>query len=156
MQTAIVKIKTRDGDVFDIECKYAYKSTLIKNVCTSTACSYPICIQLSSQVFKTIHGYMQLDTSHLSEKYSPLEIRFKQHDLDFFKNYDDEHLLGICNGANYLDYPYLLELCCKLIAERIKHKTTEELRRFVGMGHGMSPEEACEIEKEFGWMSSEE
>ncbi|KAM0672560.1 SCF ubiquitin ligase Skp1-like protein [Ordospora colligata] len=156
MQTTTVKIKTRDGDIFNIECKHAYKSILIKNVCTSTVCSYPIHIQLSSKVFKTISGYMQVDTSHLSEKYNPLEIRFKQYDLDFFNIYSDEHLLDICNGANYLDYPCLLELCCKLIAERIKYKTVEELREFVGMGRGMSPDEACEIEKEFGWMSSEE
>jgi S-phase kinase-associated protein 1 len=49
-------------------------------------------------------------------------------DLNFFKM-DDETLFSIILAANYLDYPELLDACCKVVANEIKGKTPEEIRK---------------------------
>ncbi|KAG5859288.1 hypothetical protein KMI_07g11280 [Encephalitozoon hellem] len=152
----MIEIETTDGRIFKIEEKQAYKSILIKNVCTSTVWKNPIALQVSSPVFEIIRKYMEIDTSQLSEDYNPLEIRFKQSDFNFFVEYDNRTLLDICNGANYLEYPYLLELCCKIISEKMKHKNTRELAEFIGVDCNITDEELMKIEREFEWISSEE
>ncbi|AFM97917.1 SCF ubiquitin ligase Skp1-like protein [Encephalitozoon hellem ATCC 50504] len=152
----MIEIETTDGRIFKIEEKQAYKSILIKNVCTSTVWENPITLQVSSPVFEIIRKYMEIDTSQLSEDYNPLEIRFKQSDFNFFVEYDNRTLLDICNGANYLEYPYLLELCCKIISEKMKHKNTRELAEFIGVDCNITDEELMKIEREFEWISSEE
>ncbi|CAD26176.1 hypothetical protein [Encephalitozoon cuniculi GB-M1] len=152
----MIEIETIDGHIFRLEENEAYKSILIRNVCTSTACRYPIALRVRSSIFMIIQKYMKVDTSQLSEDYNPLEIRFKPSDFSFFMEYDNKTLLDICNGANYLEYPYLLELCCKIISEKMKSKSTRELAEFIGMECNMTEEEMRRVEKEFEWVSSEE
>lgn len=152
----MIEIKTNDRIKFKLDENIAHKSTLIRNVCTSTVCNYPIPLQISSSTFDIIYKYMKIDTSRLSDGYNPLEIKFKQTDFNFFMEYDNRTLLDMCNAANYLEYPYLLELCCKIISGKMKYKSAEELREFIGLKCDMTEAELVDIDKEFGWMSSEE
>ncbi|ADM11165.1 ubiquitin ligase Skp1-like protein [Encephalitozoon intestinalis ATCC 50506] len=152
----MIEVETSDGRIFRVDTKQAYKSVLIKNVCTSTVCKYPISLKVSSSTFEIIQKYMEIDTSQLSEDYNPLEIRFKPSDLNFFMEYDNKKLLDVCNGANYLEYPYLLELCCKIISDKMKYKNTKELAEFIGVEYNITDEELMRIEKEFEWISSDE
>lgn len=152
----MINIETADGDLFRLEEGLAYKSVLIRNVCTSTVCEWPVRLEIASPVFEIIRRYMEVDVSKLAESYNPLEIRFRQSDFDFLEEYDDKTLLDICNGANYLEYPYLLELCCKAISEKMKHRSAEELAELIGVEFSMTEEELGRVEREFGWMSSEE
>lgn len=152
----MIEIKTSDQGRFKLDEKAAFKSILIRNVCTETVCRFPIPLQISSSIFDIVYRYMKIDTSQLSDGYNPLEIRFRQIDFNFFMEYDNRTVLEVCNAANYLEYPYLLELCCKIISGRMKHKSARELQEFVGLECDMTEKELADIDKEFGWMSSEE
>lgn len=152
----MIEIKTSDLGRFKLDERMAYKSVLLRNICTSTICNYPIPLRISSSVFDMVYRYMKIDTSQLCDGYNPLEIKFKQTDFNFFMEYDSKMLLDVCNAANFLEYPYLLELCCKIISGKMKYKSAKELRDFIGLECDMTEEELVDIDKEFGWMSSDE
>lgn len=151
-----IEVKTNDQRVFMLPEKTAFRSSLLRNVCASTACTYPIPLMVSSAVFEIVHKFMKIDTSLLCDGYNPLEIKFRQTDFNFFMEHDNKTLLEVCNAANYLEYPYLLELCCKIISGKMKYKNARELREFIGLESDMTEEELANIDREFGWMSSDE
>jgi S-phase kinase-associated protein 1 len=152
----MIEIKTMDQGRFKVDEKYAFKSLLIRNICTLTTVEFPIPLRISSQIFDIINRFMKIDTTYLSQNFNPLEIRFRQCDVNFFIDYDSKTLLDICNAANYLEYAYLLELCCKIIAGKLKYKSSRELREFIGLECDISEDTAQNIDLEFGWMSSDE
>jgi len=48
---------------------------------------------------------------------------------EVFLNVDQETLFGLIEAANYLDIKRLLDFCCKHVANMIKAKTAEQIRR---------------------------
>lgn len=71
-------------------------------------------------------------------------------DRNFLK-VDQEMLYEIILAANYLNIRPLLDAGCKIIAEMIKHKSPEELRRTFNIVNDFSPEEEAAIRKENEW-----
>ena len=68
-------------------------------------------------------------------------------DRNFLK-VDQEMLYEIILAANYLNIKPLLESGCKMVAEMIKSKSPEELRRTFNIINDFSPEEEAAIRKE--------
>ena len=55
-------------------------------------------------------------------------------------------------AANYLNYPKLLDLACKDIAESyIKGKTPEEIRQAFNIENDFTPEEEQQVREENAW-----
>ncbi|OBA20103.1 E3 ubiquitin ligase SCF complex, Skp subunit [Metschnikowia bicuspidata var. bicuspidata NRRL YB-4993] len=71
-------------------------------------------------------------------------------DRNFLK-VDQEMLYEIILAANYLNIRPLLDAGCKIIAEMIKHKSPEELRKTFNIVNDFSPEEEAAIRKENEW-----
>lgn len=71
-------------------------------------------------------------------------------DRNFLK-VDQEMLYEITLAANYLNIRQLLDTGCKIIAEMIKHKSPEELRKTFNIVNDFSPEEEAAIRKENEW-----
>lgn len=68
-----------------------------------------------------------------------------------FLKVDQEMLYEIILAANFLNIRPLLETGCKIIAEMIKNKTPEELRKTFNIVNDFSPEEEAAIRKENEW-----
>jgi len=71
-------------------------------------------------------------------------------DQEFLK-VDQGTLFELILAANYLDVRGLLDVCCKTVANMIKGKTVEEIRRTFNIKNDFSPEEEEQIRRENAW-----
>jgi S-phase kinase-associated protein 1 len=71
-------------------------------------------------------------------------------DADFIQ-VEQEMLFEIILAANYLDIKPLLDLGCKTVANMIKGKTTEEIRKTFNIECDFTPEEEAQIRRENEW-----
>ncbi|KAH8117382.1 E3 ubiquitin ligase complex SCF subunit sconC [Phellopilus nigrolimitatus] len=68
-----------------------------------------------------------------------------------FINVDQEMLFEIILAANYLDIKPLLDIGCKTVANMIKGKAPEEIRKLFNIVNDFTPEEEAQIKKENEW-----
>ncbi|KAJ3379778.1 E3 ubiquitin ligase complex SCF subunit scon-3 [Entophlyctis sp. JEL0112] len=68
-----------------------------------------------------------------------------------FITVDQGTLFEIILAANYLDMKNLLDLGCKTVANMIKGKTVEEIRKTFNIVNDFTPEEEEQIRKENEW-----
>ena len=61
---------------------------------------------------------------------------------------DQETLFDVILAANYLDIKPLLDVGCKTVANMIKGKSAEEIRRTFNITNDFTPEEEAQIRKE--------
>lgn len=66
---------------------------------------------------------------------------------------DTSTLSHIIKGADFLDVEPLLDVACKALAERIRGKTTEQLRESFGIVNDFTPEELEQVAQDNGWGS---
>ena len=68
-----------------------------------------------------------------------------------FINVDQGTLFEVILAANYLDIKGLLDLGCKTVANMIKGKSVEEIRKTFNITNDFTPEEEEKIRKENEW-----
>jgi len=68
-----------------------------------------------------------------------------------FMQVDQEMLFEIILAANYLDIKPLLDTGCKTVANMIKGKSPEEIRKTFNITNDFTPEEEAQIKKENEW-----
>ncbi|TPX65822.1 hypothetical protein SpCBS45565_g04879 [Spizellomyces sp. 'palustris'] len=68
-----------------------------------------------------------------------------------FTNVDQGTLFELILAANYLDMKGLLDLGCKTVANMIKGKSVEEIRKTFNIVNDFTPEEEEQIRKENEW-----
>ena len=73
-----------------------------------------------------------------------------QWDVDFCK-VDQPTLFELILAANYLDIKGLLDATCKTVANMIKGKTPEEIRKTFNIANDFTPEEEEQVRKENEW-----
>ncbi|VDN02480.1 unnamed protein product [Thelazia callipaeda] len=71
-------------------------------------------------------------------------------DVEFLK-VDQGTLFELILAANYLDIKGLLDVTCKTVANMIKGKSPEEIRRTFNIKNDFTPEEEEQIRKENAW-----
>ncbi|XP_021737055.1 SKP1-like protein 1A [Chenopodium quinoa] len=78
------------------------------------------------------------------------EDEIKQWDKHFLK-IDQETLFELILAANYLNIKGLLDLTCQAIADIIKSKSPEEVRKIFNIVNDFTPEEEAKIRREHQW-----
>jgi len=68
-----------------------------------------------------------------------------------FMQVDQEMLFEIILAANYLDIKALLDIGCKTVANMIKGKSPEEIRKTFNITNDFTPEEEDQIRRENEW-----
>ena len=71
-------------------------------------------------------------------------------DVEFLK-VDQGTLFELILAANYLDIKGLLDVTCKTVANMIKGKSPDEIRRTFNIKNDFTPEEEEQIRKENAW-----
>ncbi|PWN25704.1 putative negative regulator sulfur controller-3 [Jaminaea rosea] len=154
----MVVLETSDQERFTVDKDVAERSLLIKQMLDDLGDSdMPIPLpNVTSNVLKKVLEYCG---HHRHEPVLPTdegeESRKRLTDISEwdqkFISVDQEMLFEIILAANYLDIKPLLDVGCKTVANMIKGKTPEEIRRLFNIQNDFTPEEEAQIRKENEW-----
>ncbi|XP_016488724.2 SKP1-like protein 11 [Nicotiana tabacum] len=139
-------LKSSDGDEFVLEESIAIQSITIKNM-VEDGCSSSV-IPLSKVDTETLIKVIEYMKMHSSTSSNEEEI--ENFDKKFVSN-SINTILNILEAANFLDINNLLELCAEAVANRIKNKTPEAVRKIFNITSDFTPEEEAEIRNETPW-----
>ena len=144
---------------FTVTVKIAKMSETIKQLIDDIGADQPIPVpNVTSKIFAKVLEYCkhhdENPTAVTEEKEEDKEPRrtddICEWDLEYCK-VDQETLFELVLAANYLDIKSLLDLTCKTIANMIKGKTPEEIRKTFNIKNDFTPEEEEQIRKENEW-----
>ncbi|XP_065193747.1 S-phase kinase-associated protein 1-like [Sycon ciliatum] len=158
---AILKLVSNDGEVFDVEVKVACQSKVLKAMLQDTGDiadddePVPLPPVNGATLRKVIEWCTHYQNENLVEGEDLLDenerINIDSWDEEFLK-VDQGILVELIKAANYLDIKGLLDAACKTVANMIKGKTTEEIRKTFNMVGDFSSDEEEEIRKENAWL----
>ncbi|KAJ1939234.1 hypothetical protein FBU59_004193 [Linderina macrospora] len=154
----MVKLQSSDSEEFDVEKNVAVQSVLIKNLLedlgeSEEAIPLP---NVTGKVLKKVIEYCEHhkdDPPPLRDDYDDVPKRsddIEPWDEKFIK-VDQELLFEILLASNYMDIKPLLDLGCKTVANMIRGKTPEEIRKAFNIVDDFTPEEKEQIRKENEW-----
>ncbi|KAF2404696.1 E3 ubiquitin ligase complex SCF subunit sconC, variant [Trichodelitschia bisporula] len=158
--TQKLTLTSSDGIDIEVERKVVERSVLIRNLLedlAETATLEPIPIpNVNEPVLKKVLEWCE---HHKDDPVSmgddDSDSRKKQTDIDEwdqkYMSVDQEMLFEIILAANYLDIKALLDVGCKTVANMIKGKSPEEIRKTFNIQNDFTPEEEEQIRRENEW-----
>lgn len=156
----MLKLASSDGDEIDVAKDIAERSLLIKNMVSDLgeeAMTETIPVpNVNSSVLKKVIEWCE---HHRADPPAPADddsdSRKKTTDIEEwdqkFMQVDQEMLFEIILAANYLDIKQLLDVGCKTVANMIKGKSPEEIRKTFNIQNDFTPEEEDQIRRENEW-----
>jgi S-phase kinase-associated protein 1 len=156
-----IKIQSNEGEVFAVETEIAKKSGTIRNMLEDLGMEEDAdneeAVPLPNVSTNILKKVIQWSTHHKDEP-TPVDDENTQKrtddisswDLDFLK-VDQGTLFELILAANYLDIKGLLDVTCKTVANMIKGKSPEEIRKTFNIKNDFSPAEEEQIRKENEW-----
>ncbi|OJJ68734.1 hypothetical protein ASPBRDRAFT_199157 [Aspergillus brasiliensis CBS 101740] len=147
------------GDGVHIECErdVAERSLLIKNMLEDLGDAteeIPI-PNVNEAVLKKVIEWCRHHKNDPPSTGEEDDSRRKTTDIDEwdqkFTQVDQEMLFEIILAANYLDIKGLLDVGCKTVANMIKGKSPEEIRKTFNIQNDFTPEEEDQIRRENEW-----
>ncbi|XP_020574234.1 LOW QUALITY PROTEIN: SKP1-like protein 1A [Phalaenopsis equestris] len=152
-----VTLKSSDGEEFLVEEAVAMESQTIRHMiedgCADNGIPLP---NVNSKILSKVIEYCK---KHVASAKSSgpaagdektAEEDLKGWDSDFVK-VDQATLFDLILAANYLNIKGLLDLTCQTVADMIKGKTPEEIRKTFNIKNDFTPEEEEEIRRENQW-----
>ncbi|PPQ87979.1 hypothetical protein CVT25_001058 [Psilocybe cyanescens] len=154
----MVLLVTSDNEQFNADKDVVERSVLIKNMLEDVGESdQPIPLpNVSSSVMKKVLEYCEhhrgeplpaADADQTQDETRKRTTDISEWDQKFI-TVDQEMLFEIILAANYLDIKSLLDVGCKTVANMIKGKTPEEIRKLFNIVNDFTPEEEAQIKKE--------
>jgi S-phase kinase-associated protein 1 len=132
----------------------AFESQTVKNMIEDTGMDHPIPLpSVSSKILAKVIEYCKyhVDNQKASDdKPATPEDEIKAWNLDFVK-VDQATLFELISAANYLRIKNLVDLTCQTVADMIKGKTPEELKKTFNIKNDFTPEEEEEVRRENPW-----
>lgn len=154
--TSTIRLQSSDEQEFRVERDIAEKSMLLKNILEDVGES-DMAIPVPNVTGPILQKVIEWCTHH--RKDPPVtEDDTKERrtddigdwDLEFCK-VDQGTLFELILAANYLDIKPLLDLTCKTVANMIKGKSPEEIRKTFNIKNDFTPEEEELVRKENEW-----
>ncbi|KAG1754404.1 S-phase kinase-associated protein 1A-like protein [Suillus lakei] len=155
----MVLLVTSDNVQFAVDKEVVERSVLIKNMLEDvgeTDQSIPLA-NVSSAVLKKSTAKHHRGEPCLAQTPTRIKMRPAKRTTDIsewdqkFITVDQEMLFEIILAANYLDIKSLLDVGCKTVANMIKGKTPDEIRRLFNIVNDFTQEEEAQIKKENEW-----
>ncbi len=149
-----IVLKSSDGETFEVEEAVALESQTIKHMieddCADTSIPLP---NVTSKILAKVIEYCKkhVDTPKSDDSSNKTaEDDLKAFDVEFVK-VDQGTLFDLILAANYLNIKSLLDLTCQTVADMIKGKTPEEIRKTFNIKNDFTPEEEEEVRRENAW-----
>ncbi|CZR59091.1 probable SKP1-kinetochore protein complex CBF3, subunit D [Phialocephala subalpina] len=150
-----------DGQKMQVDRQVAEKSVLIKNMLDDLgddamlSAEIPIPNVNDTVLKKVIEWCEHHKADPAASNDDDSDSRKKTTDIDEwdqkFMQVDQEMLFEIILASNYLDIKPLLDVGCKTVANMIKGKSPEEIRKTFNITNDFTPEEEEQIRRENEW-----
>lgn len=156
-----ISLRSSDNEVFEVEEEVAMMSETIKNMMedlndeeTGETCDqvpiHNVRGTILSKVIEYCRFHVEAEKKDENDKSAKSEDDIKQWDTEYMK-IDQNVLYELILAANYLNIKNLLDLCCLTVANMIKGKSPEEIRRTFNIKNDFTPEEEEEVRRENQW-----
>ncbi|GMT16982.1 hypothetical protein PFISCL1PPCAC_8279, partial [Pristionchus fissidentatus] len=159
----VVKLTSSDGEQFEVPRDVIKLSQTINTLLqdlglddSENESQDPIPLQnVNSAILKKVIAWCQYhkDDPPMAEDNDQREKRtddIPSWDTEFLK-VDQGTLFELILASNYLDIKGLLDVTCKSVANMIKGKSPDEIRRTFNIKNDFTPEEEEQIRKENAW-----
>jgi len=152
-----VKLQSSDEQEFEVEREIAEMSVTIKNMLedipeTDTAIPLP---NVTGKIMQKVIEYCKYHKEHPTPVSDDKKDEKRTDDIipwdQEFCKVDQATLFELILAANYLDIKPLLDLTCKTVANMIKGKTPEEIRKTFNIKNDFTPEEEEQVRRENAW-----
>lgn len=153
-----VRLTSADNVTYEVDIEVAEKSMLLKNMMEDIGddvTDVPV-PNVQANVLKKVIEYCEHhknDPAYVSSDEGIARAKateISQWDQKFLQ-VDQEMLFEIILTANYLDIRPLLEVGCRTVANMIKNKSPEEIRKTFNIENDFTPEEEAQIRREHEW-----
>ncbi|KAH6777064.1 SKP1-like 4 [Perilla frutescens var. frutescens] len=153
-----ISLKSSDGETFEVEEAVAVESQTIKHMieddCADNSIPLP---NVTSKILAKVIEYCKRHVAAASKASGDValpekgvEEDLKTFDAEFVK-VDQATLFDLILAANYLNIKSLLDLTCQTVADMIKGKTPEEIRKTFNIKNDFTSEEEEEVRRENAW-----
>ncbi|EAT37342.1 AAEL010651-PA [Aedes aegypti] len=152
-----IKLQSADGEVFEVEASIAKCSltlrTMIDDLGIGQDCDDVVPLpNVHSCVLRKVLDWA---IYHKHDHAIPADDPERTDDIcDWDREFlcvDQGMLFEIILAANYLDIRELLDLTCKTVANMIKGKTPDQIRKTFNIRNDFTPEEEEQIRRENEW-----
>ncbi|KAJ7554107.1 hypothetical protein O6H91_06G125600 [Diphasiastrum complanatum] len=154
MSSGKVKLRSSDEEMFVVDESVAFESQTVKNMIEDTGTDSPIPLpNVSSKILAKVIEYCKYHVELQKageDKTAVSEEDVKAWDAEFVK-VDQATLFDLILAANYLNIKSLLDLTCQTVADMIKGKTPDEIRKTFNIKNDFTPEEEEEVRRENQW-----
>nr|ADQ00179.1 E3 ubiquitin ligase [Chlamydomonas sp. ICE-L] len=151
---AKVKLGSSDSQVFEVDEDVANLSETVKNMIEDTGVEELVPLpNVSGKILAKVIEYCKYHVEankKVDDKPSKTEEVVKAWDAEFVK-VDQATLFDLILAGNYLHIKGLLDLTCQTVAQMIKGKTPEEIRKTFNIKNDFTPEEEDEVRRENQW-----
>jgi len=153
-----VKLESSDEQVFEVPREIAEMSITVKHMLDDVDADSDAPIPLPNVTGKILAKVIEWAKYHHANPDPPSDEKKDEKRTDDIIPWDKEFcdvdqptLFELILAANYLDIKPLLDLTCKTVANMIKGKTPEEIRKTFNIKNDFTPEEEEQIRKENEW-----
>ncbi|TRY57734.1 hypothetical protein DNTS_012293 [Danionella cerebrum] len=161
VQMPSIKLQSSDGEMFEVDVEIAKQSVTIKTMLEDLGMDDegdddPVPLpNVNAAILKKV---IQWCTHHKDDPPPPEDDENKEKRTDDIPVWDQEFLkvdqgtlFELILAANYLDIKGLLDVTCKTVANMIKGKTPEEIRKTFNIKNDFTEEEEAQVRKENQW-----
>ncbi|XP_059650991.1 SKP1-like protein 1B [Cornus florida] len=146
-----IVLRSSDGETFEVEEAVALESQTIKYMieddCADSIIPLP---NVTGNILSKIIEYCKKHVETPKSEDNTSNDVIKTFDANFVE-VDQAILFDLILAANYLDIKSLLDLLCQKVADMIKGKTPEEIRKTFNIKNDFTPEEEEEVHRENAW-----
>jgi len=155
-----IRLQSSDSEIFEIDVEIAKASMTIKTMLEDLGMDdeddEPIPLpNVNAAILRKV---IQWATHHKDDPPQPEDDENREKRTDDIETWDQEFLkvdqgtlFELILAANYLDIKGLLDVCCKTVANMIKGKTSEDIRKTFNIKNDFTPEEEEQVRKENEW-----
>ncbi|KAI3698852.1 hypothetical protein L2E82_42724 [Cichorium intybus] len=147
----VIVLRSSDGETFEVAEAVALESQTIKHMieddCANTIIPLP---NVTSKTIAKVIEYCKkhVDTPETDDKTAKESLN--SFDTEFVK-VDQGTLFDLILAANYLNIKSLLDLTCQAVADMMRGKNPEEIRKLFNIKNDFTPEEEAEVRRENSW-----
>lgn len=155
-----IKLQSSDGEVFPVDVDIARQSVTIRTMLEDLGMEEEEdeAVPLPNVNAAILKKVIQWATYHKDDPPPPEDDENKEKRTDDISSWDSDFLkvdqgtlFELILAANYLDIKGLLDVTCKTVANMIKGKTPEEIRKTFNIKNDFTPSEEEQVRKENEW-----